>query len=929
MHNKFPPPQKRQFNSSHNRLRAVNMAMMNEGEPVETSPIDTNKMGTMPELSLQGLGGFLFVFVTYVLPHTTVICFGFYLKMSTGDLLATLLNQLGLNNSSATNASKNKEVIIFNDLTTGAWNMFVRDNNCTIEFDAYGFSIKDFMTRRVLLRCDSTGDLYPVTHPSPIPHAFLVSQHTWHKRLGHPGGDVLRRLVSNNVISCNNEKPPVLCHACQLGKHVRLPFVSSNTVVTSCFDIVHSDVWTSPIPSLSGFKYYVLFLDHYSQFVWVYPLLNKSDVWSKFVLFHTYVRTQFKCEIRSFQCDHGGEFDNRNLHKLFAENGIQFRFSCPKTSQQNGKSRSLLWAQAAPRAWYSAVLHLYITRVGFIRAVSSSQLFVTSELLLPLPCHGKIYVVEILERAHMANCNPCRTPVDTESKLRNDDDPVSDPTLYRSLAGNVRWYFGLWVAVVLSLPLHHWLPTQMRIRLVALPLGDLLLVIVCFLATTYSPGPLKCVNSRFLVHMCSEEQEFRLVLPISASAVEKHIEIDIHFVRDLVTLVRVRVLYVPSRYQYADIFTKDCLNIATYLINKLLTPVLEHKSPYELLYHKPPSLEHLRTIGCRAYMHQHTPDKFHPRAIPTVLLGYPQTQKGYLLYDPITTKVHTSRHVTFEENIFPFQTTHTQTPSPPLTPQTNPFSFTTSPSSIPSTSPIPNTHSPNSSPKPTPTQPSPISSPTQSPTPIPTPSPTPTQTSTTKPVPNTSLSPSPIQTSTTELEPTPSPEHSLPSPEHTTPTIPLRTSTIIKTQPAKLSDYLCKLPPSLSKHHHSNFLNYSNLSHKSFHFINNINILVKPHTYIQASKNPKWIEAMNKEIQALKANHTWTLTQLPPGKSPIGSKWVFKIKYHSNGSVERYKARVVAKGFNKKEGIDYKETYAPVAKMVTVRTLLVVAITQN
>ncbi|GJZ81330.1 hypothetical protein Tco_0646324 [Tanacetum coccineum] len=55
---------------------------------------------------------------------------------------------------------------------------FVRDNNCTIEFDAFGFSVKDFLTRRVLLRCDSTGDLYPVTAPSPIPHAFLVSQHT-------------------------------------------------------------------------------------------------------------------------------------------------------------------------------------------------------------------------------------------------------------------------------------------------------------------------------------------------------------------------------------------------------------------------------------------------------------------------------------------------------------------------------------------------------------------------------------------------------------------------------------------------------------------------------------------------------------------------------------------------------------------------------
>ncbi|GKA19386.1 ribonuclease H-like domain-containing protein [Tanacetum coccineum] len=129
--------------------------------------------------------------------------------------------------------------------------IFVRDNNCTIEFDAFGFSVKDFMTRQVLFRCDSTGDLYPVTASSPIPHVFFVSQHTWHQRLGHPGGEVLRRLVSSNFISCNKEKSLVLCHACQLGKHVRLPFGSSCIVISSCFDIIHSDVWTSLIPSLS------------------------------------------------------------------------------------------------------------------------------------------------------------------------------------------------------------------------------------------------------------------------------------------------------------------------------------------------------------------------------------------------------------------------------------------------------------------------------------------------------------------------------------------------------------------------------------------------------------------------------------------------------------------------------------------------------
>nr|GEX17440.1 ribonuclease H-like domain-containing protein [Tanacetum cinerariifolium] len=88
---------------------------------------------------------------------------------------------------------------------------FVCNSNCTIEFDAFGFFVKDFLTRRVLLRCDGMGDLYPVTTPSPIRHAFLVSQHMWYQCLGYPGGEVLRRLVSSNFISYKKEKPPVLC----------------------------------------------------------------------------------------------------------------------------------------------------------------------------------------------------------------------------------------------------------------------------------------------------------------------------------------------------------------------------------------------------------------------------------------------------------------------------------------------------------------------------------------------------------------------------------------------------------------------------------------------------------------------------------------------------------------------------------------------
>ena len=118
-----------------------------------------------------------------------------------------------------------------------------------------------------------------------------------------------------------------LCHACQLGKHVKLPFSHSSTFVENIFDIVHSDVWTSPILSVSGFKYYVIFLDHFSHFLWVYPLKKKSDAFTKFLQFRAYVKTQFNKEIKAFQCDHGGEFDNTQQHELFKAHGIQFRFS--------------------------------------------------------------------------------------------------------------------------------------------------------------------------------------------------------------------------------------------------------------------------------------------------------------------------------------------------------------------------------------------------------------------------------------------------------------------------------------------------------------------------------------------------------------------------------------------------------------------------
>ncbi|KAL9274065.1 Retrovirus-related Pol polyprotein from transposon TNT 1-94-like protein, partial [Drosera capensis] len=82
---------------------------------------------------------------------------------------------------------------------------------------------------------------------------------------------------------------------------------------------------------------------------------------------------------------------------------------------------------------------------------------------------------------------------------------------------------------------------------------------------------------------------------------------------------------------------------------------------------------------------------------------------------------------------------------------------------------------------------------------------------------------------------------------------------------------------------------------------------------------------MQKELESIEKNNTWTLTELPPGHKSIGLKWVFKLKKDSDGRVIKHKARLVAKGYVQRQGIDFEEVFAPVAKLDTVRVILALA----
>lgn len=133
---------------------------------------------------------------------------------------------------------------------------------------------------------------------------------------------------------------------------------------------MHADVWTSPVSSLSGFKYYLVLIDDLTHYVWTFPLRNKSDVFPCLLAFHAYVHTQFQLSILAFQTDNGKEFDNIAFHHHLEHNGVSFRLSCPYTSSQNGIAKHII--RTLNDCIHSLLLHASMPYTYWVEALSTA-----------------------------------------------------------------------------------------------------------------------------------------------------------------------------------------------------------------------------------------------------------------------------------------------------------------------------------------------------------------------------------------------------------------------------------------------------------------------------------------------------------------------------------------------------------------------------
>jgi len=189
----------------------------------------------------------------------------------------------------------------------------------------------------------------------------------YHRRLGHPSFYVIKRMFPSLFKDLIVES--FHCDDCEIAKHKRTSFPISHKRCQTPFSLIHSDIWgPSPIPNISGARWFVSFIDDCTRVTWIYLLKQKSDVSQILPTFFNMIKTQYDVPIKRFWSDNAKDYFNQNLSVFFQKEGIIHESSCVNTPQQNGIAerrnglllditRSLLFHKKVPKQyWGEAVL---------------------------------------------------------------------------------------------------------------------------------------------------------------------------------------------------------------------------------------------------------------------------------------------------------------------------------------------------------------------------------------------------------------------------------------------------------------------------------------------------------------------------------------------------------------------------------------------
>ncbi|CAJ2664376.1 unnamed protein product [Trifolium pratense] len=221
-----------------------------------------------------------------------------------------LINDLSLSNALYVPSMK-QQIISVSQLT--------KQTNSAVVFLPNSFYVMDLQTRQTTHKGSCVNGLYLLPTTSPSAHTVQVeSSASWHHKLGHPSTSIFK-FIQRHFSLGSNKFPQSDCNSCQINKSHKF-----------------SDVWTSPVLSIDGLRYYCLFVDHYTRYIWLYPMKLKSDVQSIFPKFKTLVENFYQHKIKVLYTDNGGEYIG--LRSFLSTHGISHHTTPPHTPEHNGIS---------------------------------------------------------------------------------------------------------------------------------------------------------------------------------------------------------------------------------------------------------------------------------------------------------------------------------------------------------------------------------------------------------------------------------------------------------------------------------------------------------------------------------------------------------------------------------------------------------------